>query len=177
MDHLRKSVTLVLAAGIVGAISARYSPGQTAAPKQAENARPPFTLTISANQTNETMEDTFDQTVKIASPLVLRIRKTNISDHDIPKWTELWFQFDVRDSSGKPAETIKPHEQYLSGGEDMIVGEKGLGPGEGKILFEHLSGYKLDKPGAYTIQVSEHVSNDPASAVVKSNIITITVIP
>jgi hypothetical protein len=51
-------------------------------------------------------------------------------------------------------------------------------PGENKIDFIPL-GNELDmsKPGTYTIQASAHVFDDPKSDVVKSNIITITVVP
>jgi len=35
----------------------------------------------------------------------------------------------------------------------------------------------MSQPGTYTIQVSAHTSNDPKSEVVKSNIITVTVLP
>jgi hypothetical protein len=139
------------------------------------NVKPPFTLTISAHLTNVSLENTSDQTRKLSSPIVLRLRKTNTSDHDIPKWTELGFQYEVRDGSGNPVETMKT-TQYLSGGEDIIVGEKGLAPGESKIVTKSLTGYKLDRPGTYTIQVSEHIPDDPASDVVKSNRITVTVV-
>jgi len=37
--------------------------------------------------------------------------------------------------------------------------------------------YEMDKPGTYSVQVSECVSDDSASDVVKSNVLTITVVP
>jgi hypothetical protein len=35
----------------------------------------------------------------------------------------------------------------------------------------------MSAPGIYTVQASAHISDDPNSGVVKSNIITITVLP
>jgi hypothetical protein len=53
-----------------------------------------------------------------------------------------------------------------------------LRPGESKIDYAQVSDwYDMTKPGTYTIQVSAHVTNDPKSDVVKSNIITVTVLP
>jgi len=95
------------------------------------------------------------------------------------------YMFDVRDGNGNLVEYRKRKDltdgmTMFSGGENRMAGTKDmvLQPGESKINFEPLSNsYEMDKPGTYTIQVSEHISNDPASDVVKSNIITITVVP
>lgn len=118
-----------------------------------------------------------------------RIRKTNISDHEINKVSDApgasGYIFEVRDSDGNLVE-YKKHNGLLegmfttSGGENRISGTKDmvLQPGESKVNFEPLNRwYEIDKPGTYTIQVSEHVSNDPASEVAKSSVITVTVLP
>lgn len=53
-----------------------------------------------------------------------------------------------------------------------------LEPGETSLVSAPLGDwFDLSRPGKYTVQVSEHVSNDPASEVIKSNIIKITVLP
>jgi len=53
-----------------------------------------------------------------------------------------------------------------------------LQPGESVSYFAPISEwYDLSGPGKYTIQVLQHVSSDPSSAVVKSNKITVTITP
>jgi len=39
------------------------------------------------------------------------------------------------------------------------------------------SGFDMSQPGSYTVQVGQHISNDPNSPEVESNVITITVLP
>ena len=159
----------------------------TVLPAKAETPNQPFTLTISYNQQNPDLESISDQVVKAGSWVGFRIRKTNISDHEIIKISDAagasGYMYDVRDSSGNLV-NYKKHNNLIdgmmmtSGGEVRIGGTKDmvLQPLESNINFEPLdSWHEIDKPGTYTIQVSEHVSNDPKSDVVKSN--TITVLP
>lgn len=162
---------------------------QSAPPSQVVAFNPPFTLTISYNQEDPNFETTSDKFVKAGSWVGFRIRKTNISNYEIIKLSDAvgaaGYMYDVRDSSGNPVK-FKKHNNLINGkmltssGENRIIGTKDmvLQPGESKMNFEPLdSWYEIDVPGTYTIQVSEHVSNDPASEVVKSNIIKITVLP
>ena len=151
---------------------------------QSEPANPPFTLTISYNQQNPNLETVSGHVVRAGAWVAFRIRKTNITDHEIIKLSDapgaFGYMYDVRDGSGNVVE-FKKHEGLMmtSDGENRISGTKDmvLQPGESKSNFESLESlYEIDKPGTYTIQVSEHVSNDPASEVVKSNIITVTVV-
>lgn len=153
------------------------SMSEPAPAQQNEAVDPPFRLTLAAYQSNPNVENTADFVMKSGTGVGFRIRKTNISNYEIPKWTELGFQFDVRDSDGNPVERIK-QTINRSGGEDIIVGEPGIAPGEDRIILQSLLRYyRIDRPGTYTIQVSEHVSADPKSDVVKSNKIKITVLP
>jgi hypothetical protein len=162
--------------------------GQSAVSQQAEGVKPPFTLTISYNQQNPNIENAGAQIVESGRWVAFRVRKTNITDHEIIKLSDApgasGYMYDVRDGGGNPVE-FKKHKDLIdgkmmtSGGENRIAGTNDmvLQPGESKINFEPLSShYEMDKPGTYTIQVSEHISNDPASEVVKSNILTITVV-
>jgi hypothetical protein len=155
------------------------------APVQTGNAKQPFTLEISANLDKDHSNkwdfvNSAETTVKAGSMIVLAIRKTNISDREIDKWTAPGQHSEVRDDGGnllkpRPLDLSRP---MASGGEGMLRGTKDvvLQPGESKIHDGQLSsGYDLTQPGTYTVQVSEHISNDPASPVVKSNVITITV--
>ncbi|MFY9853394.1 MAG: hypothetical protein WAK26_05900, partial [Terracidiphilus sp.] len=92
------------------------------------------------------------------------------------------YQFDVRDSNGNIVGPRHPNDPRMIGGGKggMLLGDKGnvLKPGESSVDFISL-GTVLDMsaPGTYTVQASAHVTNDPNSDVVKSNIITITVVP
>jgi hypothetical protein len=170
---------LFLAAGPVAVFS------QSAVSERTEDAKPPFTLTISASPTNPASEDIADQAVNAGSSVMLRIRKTNISDREIVKWPKtggpFGDSFEVRDPSGNLIELRKSGEVATkSSGEVRIRGTKDmvLQPGESKIDYAQLSDwYDMTKPGTYKVQVSQHVSSDPASDVVKSNTITITVLP
>ena len=157
--------------------------GQSDFSKQTIAVNPPFTLTISYNQQNPNIENTANQIVKGDLWVSLRIRKTNITDHEIIKRSDaggsFGYDYDVRDSNGNlvgpkqsnNVETISGGEERLRGTKDMV-----LQPGESKIDYVPLaSWFDMSKPGIYTIQVSAHITNDPASDVVKSNIITITV--
>ncbi len=158
---------------------------QSAPPVQVETSNPPFTLKIAAYQSNFNEENTAELVVKDSLSVSLRIRKTNISDHEIIKLSDAvgasGYIYDVRDSSGKLVGPKKSEKMAaMSDGEARLRGTKDmvLQPGESKIIFVPLgSWYEIDKPGTYTVQVSEHVSNDPASEVVKSNTLTITVVP
>src|ERR1700691_5562889 len=70
----------VLLAGVSIAAS-----GQSEFSKQTVAVNPPFTLTISYNQLNPNKESTADQVVESGHWVAFRIRKTNISDHEIMK--------------------------------------------------------------------------------------------
>ncbi len=158
---------------------------QSAVSRQTEDGKPPFTITISCTTTNPTLENSVDQTVNAGAPLGLLIRKTNTSNHEIIKWPETGGPFgdlfDLRDGSGHLLEPRKSNEVVTtSDGEGRIIGTKDmvLQPGESKVDFAPLSlWYDMNQPGTYTIQVSSHITNDPKSDIVKSNTITITVLP
>ena len=76
---------------------------------------------------------------------------------------------------------------FLRGSKDMF-----LQPGESMVEVSRLmgvghpmsgandscqGGFDMSKPSIYTVQVGQHISNDPNSPEVESNIITITVLP
>jgi hypothetical protein len=156
---------------------------QSADSKQTDQTGPQFTLTISLYQTNSDEENTAEQVLKFGSSVSLRIRKTNISNHEIIKYPEtggpFGDHFDIRDSTGNLVEWKKLDNSRI-GGEARITGTNDmvLQPGESKVDYAPLSSwFNLSQPGTYTIQVSSHISNDLASDVVKSNIITVTILP
>lgn len=170
---------LLLTGAYVAASSQSPGSGQTG------DEKAPFTLTISAEPTIPTPEHITEPVVMAGSAPVLEIRKTNTSDHEIIKWSMAvtsrgGYIYEMRDSSGNLVEPRKSNTvNYLSGGEERLRGTKDmvLQPGESKIDIAPLGNWYDLSPGTYTIQVSSHTTNDPNSDVVKSNIITVTVIP
>jgi hypothetical protein len=165
------------------------APAQSDVSKQNDDAKPPFTLEITANRVEEHSEswdyaNSAKTVLKAGSEVVVTTRKTNISDREIPKLSGAGQTYEIRDSGGN---LIKPRPFDETRGDGMfsargvIAGTKDavLQPGESKATTGRLDiGCEtLRVPGTYTIQVSEHISDDPASPVVKSNKITITVLP
>jgi len=160
--------------------------GQSELSKQIVAADPPFALTISYNQQNPSMEKTADQVVKNGQWVSFRIRKTNISNYEIAKTSHVGgsygYDFEVRDGSGNLVGPKKPNEVKLKG-DDRGAAASGtkdavLQPGESKIDFVPLGRwFNMSAPGTYTIQAMAHTTDDPNSDVVKSNILTITVLP
>jgi len=175
---------LLLIAGAFVTVSSQFVVSQ-----QLGDSKPPFKLEITGNREKDHSENwdfanSAKTVIKAGTMLVVRIRKTNTSDREIAKFSEIGLMYEVRDSRGnliRPREFDEKRGDGLSGGEGMLLGTKDtvLQPGESKALYARVgNGFdELRQPGTYTIQVSEHVSDDPASAVVKSNIITVTVAP
>jgi len=188
MQVRRVKVTEIFLRGIMKIIFASLllfgasvvTSGQTLVPEQADGVKLPFTLTISYNQTHPTAETTAAQVVKSGSWVGFRIRKTNTSDQEIPVRPQgCLLQYDVRGSSDNPVAHKKS-----TGMSGSIRGMRPAGqpemlqPAESKITFEAVSSwYEIDKPGTYVIQVSQCTSDDPGAAVVKSNVLTVTVVP
>jgi hypothetical protein len=158
--------------------------------KQNVAVNPPFKLEITANLDKEhsylwDFVNSAETTVKAGSIIVVAIRKTNISEQEINKSTHVGirygFAYEVRDSGGNLVSLRHPNEIKMvgDGRGGHIIGTKDniLQPGESKIDLGHVSDvYDMSKPGRYTIQVCEHIFDDANSDVVKSNIITITVV-
>ena len=170
--------------------------GQSEFSQQRMAANPPFKLEITAN-IDEGHTNVWDfvnsaQTVvKAGSPIVIAVRKTNISKHEIDKAScvhddafgdRCGGQYDVRDSHGNSVELTKPKmaDPLVWSGPAHVIGTKDnvLQPGESTTNHDVVSeGFDISKPGKYTIQLSQHVRNDPKSRVVRSNILTVTVLP
>jgi len=159
--------------------------------KQTVADNPPFKLEITANiekdhSLNWDFANSAQTVVKAGSMIVVAIRKTNISNNEIEKKTHTdefcCYYYDVRDSHGNLVGPRKPSKVILKGDDRgaHLAGTQGnlLHPGESIIDRGRLDdGYDMSRPGTYTIQISAHVANDPKSEVVKSNIITVSVLP
>ncbi len=163
--------------------------GQSDLSKQTEAANPPFKLEITANLNKEHSNvwdfiNCAETDVADGSMVDIAIRKTNISKHEINKLTPVGthasYFIEVHDSNGKQVGLRKPDEARMIGDDHRghLLGAKDdvLQPGESVIDREQVGRwFDMSAPGTYTIQVSEHISDDPNSDVVKSNIITVAV--
>jgi len=167
---------------LLAAVSVTAS-GQSAVSSQVGG----FTLEITANleQGHNQRWDfasTAEKTLKAGTMVVIATRKTNISNHEISKMSETGWIWEVRDSSGNQ---VGPKSHNLNGpvnfgGPVHVIGTKDdvLQPGETTLDWGDLSQrLDLSRPGTYTFQVSQHTSDDSKSPVVKSNTITITILP
>jgi len=135
-----------------------------------QTAKQPFTITISTDK----------PTVVAGSHVYIKIKLTNTSDHTVDRSTaysnglDRQYLYDVCDENGNSVE--KPGEHHELNGVSLATGE--LAPGEtanGETRITTL--YDLTKPGQYTVQLSRFIGKDEKQGVVKSNTITITVVP
>lgn len=154
--------------------------------KQTMAAEPPFKLEIGFDLGHPRTGAPHEHSVVSGTAMSLGIRKTNITDHPIMKRSQTGgsygYDFEVRDSNGNRVGPRYPnkHTYYAGGAGDIVLGTKDmvLQPGESVVdIIPLASWFDIRKPGDYTVQASAHVSDDPKSDVVKSNIITITVKP
>lgn len=167
--------------------------GQSEFSMQRIAAHPPFKLEITANLDKQHSEiwdfaNSAQTVVKAGSMIVVAVRKTNISEHEIEKGScvrdasgfRCGGHYDVRDSRGNLVEPRKHKMKFVGGGPGHLIGTKDnmLEPGESNIDRDHISeAFDMSKPGTYTIQLWQHVANDLKSDVVRSNTITVTVLP
>jgi hypothetical protein len=184
-----KTVYALLLAGVSIAAA-----GQSEFSKQTVAVNPPFKLDITASLDKE-HSNLWDFTsgaetiVKTGSMVVVAVRKTNISDHEIVKGScvgdasgyRCGGYYEVRNSRGDLVVPRKPRLSFIGGGPGhLLIGTKDnvLQLGESNIDRDHVSeGFDMSKPGIYTIQLSQHIASDPKSDVVRSNIITVKVLP
>jgi hypothetical protein len=157
---------------------------QSAAFQQNRQIRSPFTLEITANLDRDhsnrwDFANSAESTVRAGSTIVVAIRKTNTSDQDISRWGVTGQVIEVRDSNGnfvshRQSDSMQGSVRAMRAGTNDPV----LKPGESDVRRGRLSeGYDMSQPGTYTVQISEHISDDPGSNIVKSNIIAVTVLP
>lgn len=139
---------------------------------QANPSKPTFSLSISAPNTE----------IALGGEVSIKIRQTNLSDQTIDcsahvgSGVNYSFGYDVRDQHGTAAaKVVRPHPD-LSATYNFRPCD--LRPGQSKTADTLLSRiYQFKEPGEYTIQVSRPDTGNPGGGVVKSNTITITVLP
>ena len=173
---MRRSCTFVLIA--LGLVCLHQVVAQ-----DANSARPGPSTSLSIGAVQDS--------VKVGSPVALKVICKNTSNHDIKVVTEIHnyhLKVDVRDAKGNLVPDTPLGSIWNGHGEpDMarITPEdlKGnavygtLKPGESSISELNVAKrYELSRPGKYTIQVQIADFEDP-SRLVKSNTITVTLIP
>ena len=151
----------------LAALAAR-SPGQ----------KPPITVRLEAPK----------QPLKAGERLLLRVKVTNISDHDVSVGLtggEAWgigliYQVHVRDQHGRPAPLHPPQPPPKRKG--YVVGRAysihGVGLKPGQSAYDHVNVsyyYDLSRPGKYKIWVAELGYRGPHGPV-RSNSVTVTVV-
>jgi hypothetical protein len=136
---------------------------------QTKPAKPSFSLTLSARKTK----------VALGGEVLIEIRQTNLSDRSIScsayagSGLNYSFGYDVRDQHGAEAAKIVRSRPFGGGYHNC-----NLPPGESissGVLLNLI--YRFDQPGEYTIQVSRPDAGNPRAADVKSNAITVSVLP
>lgn len=162
--------------------------GGIASAQKPSGSNPPFALDITANlkpgdSLHLDFANTAEDNVKAGSMMVVGVRRTNRSDHALPKTAQgsgpQPYLLEVRDERGNTLER-KTRSWIRGGGPGVLRGSKDmfLQPGESETSVIRVSyAYDMSKPGIYTIQAYQHVSSDPTSPVVRSNTIKIRVSP
>lgn len=163
-----------------------------------------FTLEITANpQQGHSLQWDFANdspaVMRAGTIAVVAVRKTNTSNQEILKFPfpRMPYDWTVRNYSGDKL-TLRSEDSHhcwiVSGGLGFLRGSKAmfLQPGESMVEANRMmgvgrpmsgvndscqSGFDMSQPGTYTVQVAQHISSDPNSPEIQSNIITITVLP
>jgi hypothetical protein len=156
---------------LTGIASVAAAFGQT--PAQGQTGQP-FSITISAVRSE----------VKSGIPVRVKIHLTNTSDREMSETRRHLrgfnanYEYDIRDSAGNRLQTkpLSPAESQLP--PDWDVSVSSIAPRGSLDDIATLSReYDLSVPGEYTIQLSRHIEGKPDGEVVRSNTITITVLP
>jgi len=138
-------------------------------PVSAHNAHASFSIVITTD----------NPVIKAGSDVVIKIRMTNNSNHDVDctmapaNGLDRKYQYDVRDAQGNPAAKIVRSHPELESGSILPCTLK---PGQSTPPVDNSISwiYDLTHPGKYVVQVSR---DDPKEGKAKSNTITLTVKP
>jgi hypothetical protein len=137
-----------------------------------QSNNPPFKIAITAES----------PTVVAGSDVWIKVSLTNTSNQDLDD-SGSWitgmpldpnFRFEVRDEHGKLVPTyFRPKMGYT--GRPL---NRTISPGQNITQEQLVSAlYDMRKPGKYIIRVFRRASDNPKNGEIKSNIITVTVIP
>jgi hypothetical protein len=135
---------------------------------------PPFVITLSADK----------PAVTAGSDVYLSVRITNTSNHDVncsaipSEGIDLAYKYNIRRISGEPVAKIVSHfPRSFSVLPPCTLKPKEFDESKGGIIISRL--YDMSSPGTYIIQVLRPIANsgNPKYGFVKSNELTITVLP
>jgi len=138
----------------------------------------PFTITIQAL-------DAYGRSdapvmVKAGQPVSINIQLVNLTNEEMNvegSWSfgvDYTYDYEVRDESGNLRKKLPtPHSTFIGSERDEKVAP-GMSKNE-KVSVDRAC--DLKEPGTYTIQVSREVPGDPKHRLVKSNIVTVTLVP
>jgi hypothetical protein len=141
----------------------------------------PFLLTIGVYSEGKFPTIAGGLTVKAGAAVGINIEKKNLSDHDMDcagAWSRLTglddqYRYDVRDFHNHPVKVRRIDEPLREfRGPDNQVCKAGMSEWSGNITLSRR--YDLRRPGVYTIQISQPVS-EHSEELVKSNIVTFKV--
>lgn len=129
----------------------------------------PFAIVISTSKVE----------VKAGDPVEIKIHLTNVSDQELDMSTswerslDVSYDYSIVDASGKQVNEVA-HEGPSIG----HIKNRSLRPGESVDETTLLSdAYNMSHLGKYVVQVSRTIADAPNNRPVRSNKITITVIP
>jgi hypothetical protein len=152
------------------------------APVAAQNAKPPFIVTISAEAPAEkTGADSYS--VKAGSEVYIHVHLVNISKHNLSLGDDedsrtnidFYHRYEIRDGAGNPVQKKTfTHPEIGSSGHGWAA--RILKPGASTdVGTDRITGlYELTRPGTYTIQLSRAVTGNVEDGAVQSNKITVT---
>ena len=139
---------------------------------------PSFTLSIRGGDDAGTRYE-----FRVGSVVAITISMTNIVNHDIDysgsfRHLDEEYNYLVWDEDGKPAEKVSFGDPDRSTSSPYW---SAISPGKTETYEADLEAiYKFDRPGKYTVQVSraddDYLDENGKPTVIKSNIITITVV-
>jgi len=137
-----------------------------------QGSQQPLTITVRAVKAE----------VEAGQPVDLDVVMTNTSDHDVDctrapsNALDRNFSYIVTDAAGSPVRKIA--KKYPEIGEPFSIWPCVLKPGQSSNTGGRISAvYDFSRPGEYSIQVARFVAGDPRRTMVKSNTITVTVLP
>jgi len=141
---------------------------------QNRNPKEPFTIAIKAET----------PIVKAGSAVIVNGRLTNISNRPIvasgcycgPSGLDSYLAWEVRDVEGHSvAKKIYPHPELAT---SSAILDRIIKPGESLAGSQDISRlYDMSRPGEYVIQASRPTSDAQDTQIVRSNSVTVTVIP
>lgn len=148
----------------------------------AQNAKPPFIVTISAEAPAEkTGADSYS--VKAGSEVYIHVHLVNISKHNLSLGDDadsrtnidFYHRYEIRDSAGNLVQKKTfAHPEIGSSGHGWAASILKSGAST-DVATDRITGlYELTKPGAYTIQLSRAVTGNFEDSTVQSNRINLT---